>query len=67
MALDKTTKRVNDLINTKDPRGLVKQDLVYLEQVFKQRPISPKLTDKEIMYQAGQQSVLEYIRDKMVK
>jgi len=65
MAFNNTDK-VNDLSNTKDPRGLVKQDVVHLEQVFKQRPITPKLTDKEIMFQAGQQSVLDYIRDRMV-
>ncbi len=59
--------KLNNLTNTKDPRGLVKQDVVYLEQVFKERPVTPKMTDKEIMFQAGQQSVLMHIKEHMVK
>ncbi len=58
---------LNDLVSEKDPRGLVKEDVRYLEQVFKVRPITPKLTDKEIMFQAGQQSVIEHIKERLVK
>ncbi len=61
------TGKLNNLVHTKDPRGLVKEDVRYLEQVFKLRPITPKLTDKEIMFQAGQQSVIEHIKENMVK
>ena len=58
---------VNDLRPTKDPRGLVRADLMLLRQVFKERPIKPTLTQNEIMFHAGQQSVLRYIEEQLVK
>lgn len=59
-------RKLNDLIHEKDPRGLVKRDVVHLERIFKVRPIGPTMTQSEIMFQAGQQSVLTYIIDKVV-
>jgi hypothetical protein len=59
--------KVNDLIHTKDPRGLVRRDVEHLSSVFKERPVSPTMTQNEIMFQAGQQSVIRFINDKMVK
>lgn len=51
---------------TKDPRGLVGADLMYLRQVFKPKPITPKSTMAEIQYDAGVQAVLNFIEDKMI-
>lgn len=51
----------NGLSHNKDPRGLVQSDLIALRQVFKAKPVSPNRTIEEIMYEAGQQSVIEYI------
>tara|TARA_R110002096_G_scaffold142061_7_gene297145 strand:+ start:2977 stop:3177 length:201 start_codon:yes stop_codon:yes gene_type:complete len=62
----KDNSPVNDLAHQKDPRGLVKRDIQHLEQVFKQRPIKPTMSQNEIMFQAGQQDVIRYITDKMV-
>jgi hypothetical protein len=59
-------RKLNDLVHTKDPRGLVQRDIVHLESVFKMRPIKPTMTQNEIMFQAGQQSVIDYITDKIV-
>lgn len=49
-----------------DPNGLIQHDMAELEQVFKNKPISPKMTHDEIMYAAGQQNVLDYIRRNMI-
>ena len=57
---------VNDLVHTKDPRGLVQRDIEHLTQVFKVRPIKPTMTQNEIMFQAGHQDVIRYIQDKLV-
>lgn len=57
---------INDLSHTKDPRGLVQRDIDYLEQVFKVRPVKPSMTQNEIMFQAGQQDVIRYIKEKLV-
>lgn len=57
----------NQLNPTKDPRGLVQRDLEELRKTFKRRDYSPKHSVEEIMFMEGQQSVLRYIEDKMVK
>lgn len=63
---EKRESQINDLLHQKDPRGLVQRDVVHLEKVFKQRPIQPNMTQNEIMFQAGQQSVIDYIQNKVV-
>ncbi len=63
----RNTQNLNDLIYTKDPRGLVRQDVEHLKQKFKNRPITPQRTQNEIMYDAGIQAVITYIEDNMVK
>ncbi len=60
-------QNLNDLMYTKDPRGLVRQDVEHLKQKFKNRPITPTRTQNEIMYEAGIQTVIKYIEDNMVK
>lgn len=55
----------NGLSHNKDPRGLVQADLVVLRQMFKEKPTRPGRTIEEIMYEAGQQSVLEYIEQNI--
>lgn len=55
----------NGLSHNKDPRGLVQADLVKLRQTFKERPIKPGRTIEEIMYDAGQQSVIEYVEQNI--
>ena len=57
---------INDLVHTKDPRGLVQRDVEHLVNVFKVRPVKPNMTQNEIMFQAGQQDVLRYIQDKLI-
>lgn len=52
---------------TKDPRGLVRQDVEHLKKKFKNRPVKPHYTQSEIMYEAGIQTVITYIEDNMVK
>jgi len=49
------------LSHNKDPRGLVNADLEKLRKIFKPKKISPSDTMEEIMFNAGQQSVLDYI------
>ncbi len=63
----RNTQNLNDLIYTKDPRGLVRQDVEHLKKKFKNRPITPQRTQNEIMYDAGIQAVITYIEDNMVK
>tara|TARA_R100001594_G_scaffold77606_1_gene112183 strand:+ start:240 stop:422 length:183 start_codon:yes stop_codon:yes gene_type:complete len=36
-----------------------------LEDTFKWTPIHPKMSSEEVMYRAGQASVLDYIKSKM--
>jgi len=60
-------KTINDLVFTKDPRGLVQKDIDYLKSVFKDRPIKPTMTQNEIMFQAGQLDVIRHIQEVMVK
>ena len=61
-----SANKINDLSNAKDPRGLVRKDVDYLCQVFKERPVNPTMGQNDIMFQAGQQSVIRFISDKMV-
>jgi hypothetical protein len=56
----------NGLSFNKDPRGLVNADLEKLRQVFKPLKISPNSTIEEIMFNAGQQSVMSYIEANLV-
>jgi hypothetical protein len=45
----------------KDPNGLMQRDMAVLYKMFTGKPISPKMTEQEIMFQAGQHSVLAFI------
>lgn len=56
----------NPLDHRKDPRGLVRADIEHLRNVFKPRPVTPKMTIQDIMYDAGKQAVIDYIEDKMI-
>jgi hypothetical protein len=56
----------NSLNPKKDPRGLMPHDLDLLERTFKRKAHTPKSTIEEVMYQAGQQSVIDYIRNNIV-
>jgi len=58
---------INDLIHTKDPRGLVQKDIDYLKSVFKAKPIKPSMSHNEIMFHAGQMDVIRHIEEVMVK
>jgi len=50
----------------KDPNGLIRQDILHLNTVFRQPAFTPKHKIEDIMYIAGQQSVLDYIQREMV-
>lgn len=50
----------------KDPNGLIRRDLEHLKRVFGAKIYSPDDTIQTIMYQEGQQSVLDYIERSMV-
>lgn len=51
----------NGLSHNKDPRGLVNADLEKLRKIFKPHTVSPNSKMEEIMFSAGQQSVMDYI------
>ena len=55
-----------DLHTKKDPRGLVRQDLIYLKQVFLKKQYTPKTTMQEVMYEEGIQAVIAFIERKMI-
>jgi hypothetical protein len=52
---------MDNKITKKDPNGIMARDMTVLHQMFKAKPISPKMKQDEIMYQAGQQSVLAFM------
>jgi hypothetical protein len=58
--------KLNDLQNTKDPRGLVQRDLAGLREVFKPITVKPTTCINRVMYNAGQQAVLDYIDKHLV-
>lgn len=56
----------NGLSFNKDPRGLVNADLEKLRKIFKPLKINPTNTLEEIMFNAGQQSVMDYLEANLV-
>jgi hypothetical protein len=47
--------------NKKDPNGIMGRDMKVMYQMFKPKPITPTMSEAQIMYNAGQQSVIAFM------
>lgn len=52
-------------IQNKDPLGLMKRDMAEIERVFKRKAVTPSTTTAEVYYQAGQQSVIDWMNQQL--
>ena len=50
----------------KDPNGLIRQDMDKLYRAFPVMQISTKHTEREIMFAAGEQRVINWIEQNLI-
>lgn len=49
-----------------DPQGLIRRDMLVLNQAFPRKPYDYRTSHAEVMYREGQQSVLDFIERKLI-